>query len=62
MSVEVVVGGVRSGKVLSARERARVRALGAEGLSVQEIAGVLGRSVVPISAVLGGCIRSVLVW
>jgi transposase, IS30 family len=54
VSVEVVVGGVRSGKVLSERERARVRALGGEGLSVQEIAGVLGRSVGPVSAVLRG--------
>jgi len=54
VSEEVVVGGVRSGKVLSARERARVRALGGEGLSVQEIARVLGRSVGPISAVLRG--------
>jgi IS30 family transposase len=54
VSVEVVVGGVRSGRVLSARERARVRALGAEGLSVPEIAKVLGRSMGPISAVLRG--------
>jgi transposase, IS30 family len=54
MSSEVAVGGVRSGKVLSEREQARVRALGAEGLSLQEIAGVLGRSVGPISAVLRG--------
>jgi IS30 family transposase len=54
MSVEVAVGGGRSGRVLSEWERARVRALGAEGLSVREIAGVLGRSAGPVSAVLRG--------
>jgi IS30 family transposase len=54
VSEEVAVGGVRSGRVLSERERSRVRALGAQGLSIQEIAGVMGRSVGPISAVLRG--------
>jgi transposase, IS30 family len=48
------VGRERQGKVLSERERARVRVLAGEGLSVQEIARVLGRSRQPISAVVRG--------
>jgi IS30 family transposase len=48
------VGGVRSGKVLSEGERALVRKLAAEGVSVQDIARQLARSSGPVQAVVRG--------